>query len=97
MNISNKKIMILPGDGVGPEVVDETKKILEWFAKHKSLNFDIQQGLVGGASFDKYGMPLTDETLTDAMDCDAILFGSVGGDQYDKLDFEKGQKELFYN
>ena len=89
MHISNKKIMILPGDGVGPEVVDETKKILEWFAKHQSLNFEIQQGLVGGASFDKYGIPLTDETLTDAMACDAILFGSVGGDQFDKLDFEK--------
>ena len=89
MAVSNKKIMVLPGDGVGPEVIDETKKILEWFAKYDSLNFDLQYGLVGGASYEKHGTPLTDETLSDAMSADAILFGSVGGNQYDNLDFEK--------
>ena len=85
--------MYLAGDGVGPEVIDETKKILDWFAKYQGINFDIQESLVGGASFDKYGVPLTDETLTDAM-ADAILFGSVGGPQYDDVDFEKNQKEV---
>ena len=89
MVVSNKKIMVLPGDGVGPEVIDETKKILEWFAKYRSLNFDLQYGLVGGAAYEKYGTPLTDETLADAMSADAILFGSVGGYQYEKLDLEK--------
>ncbi len=87
--ISNKKIMVLAGDGVGPEVVDETKKILEWFAKYQGINFDIQESLVGGAAYEKYGVPLTDETLTDAIEADAILFGSVGGPKFDDVDFEK--------
>ena len=87
--ISNKKILVLPGDGVGPEVVDETKKILDWFAKHQGLNFEIQESLVGGAAYEKHGVPLTEETLTDAIEADAILFGSVGGPQYDDIDFEK--------
>ena len=86
---SNKKIMILSGDGVGPEVVHETKKILDWFAKHQSLNFDIQEDLVGGSAYEKHGIPLTDETLSDAIEADAILFGSVGGPKYDDVDFEK--------
>ena len=71
--------MVLPGDGVGPEVVDETKKILDWFAKHQGLNFEIQESLVGGAAYEKHGVPLTEETLADAIEADAILFGSVGG------------------
>ncbi len=86
---SNKKIMILPGDGVGPEVVDETKKVLDWFAKNQGLNFHIEEDLVGGAAYDKYGVPLKDETLADAVNADAVLFGSVGGPQYDNIDFEK--------
>ena len=81
--------MILPGDGVGPEVVDETKKVLDWFAKNQGLNFHIEEDLVGGAAYDKYGVPLKDETLADAVNADAILFGSVGGPQYDDIDFEK--------
>ena len=86
---SNKKIIVLAGDGVGPEVIDETKKILDWFAKYQGINFNIQESLVGGAAYDKYGVPLTEETLSDAVEADAILFGSVGGPQYDDVDFEK--------
>ena len=86
---SNKKLMILPGDGVGPEVITETKKILNWFDENLSLSFEIQEGLVGGASFQKFGEPLTDETLSDAMSSDAILFGSVGGPEFDDVPFEK--------
>ena len=86
---SNRTLMVLPGDGVGPEVVKETLRVVDWFAKNKSISFNIKEGLVGGASFDKYGTPLSDETLADAIDADAILFGAVGSPKYDGVDFEK--------
>ena len=86
---SNRTLMVLPGDGVGPEVVKETLRVVDWFAKNKSISFNIQEGLVGGASFDKYGTPLSDETLSDAVDADAILFGAVGSPKYDGVEFEK--------
>ena len=59
-----KKILLLPGDGIGPEVVGETKKIINWFNKKKSLDFKIDQDLIGGASIDKHGMPITDEVFS---------------------------------
>ena len=80
---SNRTLMVLPGDGVGPEVVKETLRVVDWFAKNKSISFNIKEGLVGGASFDKYGTPLSDETLSDAIDADAILFGAIGHPKYD--------------
>ena len=86
---SNRTLMVLPGDGVGPEVVNETLRVVDWLAKNKNLNFNVKEGLVGGASFDKYGTPLSDETLADSMDADAILFGAVGGPKYDNVDFEE--------
>ena len=81
--------MLLAGDGVGPEVVNETTRIIKWFEDNLNLSFDLDEGLVGGASYDKFGVPLTDETLADAMSADAILFGSVGGPQYDQVPFDK--------
>ena len=86
---SNRTLMVLPGDGVGPEVVKETLRVVDWFAKNKSISFNIKEGLVGGASYDKYGTPLSDEALADAVDADAILFGAVGSPKYDGVDFEK--------
>ncbi len=86
---SNRTLMVLPGDGVGPEVIKETLRVVDWFAKNKSISFNIKEGLVGGASFDKYGTPLSDETLSDAVDADAILFGAVGSPKYDGVEFEK--------
>jgi 3-isopropylmalate dehydrogenase len=81
--------MVLPGDGVGPEVVKETLRVADWLAKNKTISFNIKEGLVGGASYDKHGTPLTDKTLVDTMEADAVLFGAVGGPKYDGLDFEK--------
>ena len=80
---SNRTLMILPGDGVGPEVVSETLRVVDWLAKNKTVSFNIKEGLVGGASYDKYGTPLTDETLADSMDADAILFGAIGHPRFD--------------
>ena len=84
-----KKILLLPGDGIGPEVVGETKKIINWFNKKKLLDFKIDQDLIGGASIDKHGMPITDEVFYKALESDAVILGACGGPQYDKLEFSK--------
>ena len=84
-----RKILLLPGDGVGPEVVGETKKIINWFNKKKSLDFKIDQDLIGGASIDKHGTPITDEVFYKALESDAVILGACGGPQYDKLEFSK--------
>src|SRR3546814_7422486 len=86
---SNKKLLVRPGDGIGPEVVRETLRVVDLRAKKRSVSFDLQEGLVGGAAYDASGTPLTDETLADAVAADAVLFGSVGGPKYDDLPFEK--------
>jgi len=85
---SNRKLLVLPGDGIGPEVVSQVLRVVDWLAAKRSVSFDLQEGLVGGAAYDSHGTPLTDETLSDALAADAILFGSVGGPQYDDLPFE---------
>ena len=84
-----RKILLLPGDGVGPEVVGETKKIINWFNKKKSLDFKIDEDLIGGASIDKHGMPITDEVFYKAFESNAVILGACGGPQYDKLEFSK--------
>ena len=84
---SNRKVMVLPGDGIGVEVMAANMTVMEWLAKHKSLSFDVAQDHVGGTAYDAYGVPLRDETLADAIAADAVLFGAVGGPQYDDLDF----------
>ena len=83
----NKKLLLLPGDGIGPEVMGEVRRVIEWFDKRDALSFDFEEGLAGGASYDQHGTPLTDETMALALDCDATLFGAVGGPKWDELDF----------
>ena len=85
----NKKIFLLPGDGIGPEVVGETRKVIDWFNKKKSLDFKIDQDLIGGAAIDKHGVPITDEVFYKALESDAVIVGACGGPQYDKLEFSK--------
>ena len=82
-------ILLLAGDGVGPEVMAEVKKIIDWSNKNKKTDIEISEELVGGASYDENKTPLTDEVLYKAMDSDAVLLGAVGGPKYDKLDFAK--------
>ena len=89
MRINQKKILLLPGDGIGPEVVGETKKVIEWFNKKKSLDFKIDEDLIGGASIDKHGVPITDEVFYSALDSDAVIVGACGGPKYDNLEFSK--------
>ncbi|MEX0809475.1 MAG: 3-isopropylmalate dehydrogenase [Dongiaceae bacterium] len=84
----NRKILILAGDGIGPEVMGQVMRVIDWFGKNRSLEFDVSEGLVGGAAIDKHGVPVTEETMADAMAADAVLLGAVGGPKWDNLPFE---------
>ena len=86
--MSNKKLLILAGDGIGPEVMTQVRRVIDWMAKKRNIKFDLSEGLIGGASYDKFGHPLTDETMADAFAADAVLLGAVGGPQWDNLPFE---------
>ncbi len=83
-----KKIMILPGDGIGPEIVSQVSKLIKWYNENTDLNFETENGLIGGASIDAYGHPFTDETLEKCRSADAILMGAVGGPKWDDVDFD---------
>ena len=89
IKIKKRKILLLPGDGIGPEVIAEVKKIIEWFNSNKSLDFDIDQDLVGGAAYDKHGTPITDEAFYKAQESSAVILGAVGGPKWDNIDFSK--------
>jgi 3-isopropylmalate dehydrogenase len=84
---SNRKLLVLAGDGIGPEVMHEVRKVVAWMGKKRAVGFDIEEGLVGGAAIDKEGIPLTDATMARAQEADAVLFGSVGGPKWDNLPF----------
>mgnify|MGYP000548115110 FL=1 len=80
-------LLILPGDGIGPEVMVEVRKVIEWFTTNRGLEFNVTEDLVGGAAYDAHGTPLHDDTMKKALDVDAVLLGAVGGPKYDNLDF----------
>jgi len=101
-----KKIAVLAGDGIGPEIVDEAIKVLQALAKD-GLDIELEYGLIGGAAYDETGTPLPDETVAISKAADAILLGAVGGYKWESLDIsvrpEKGllgirsQLNLFAN
>ena len=85
--MTNPSLLILPGDGIGPEVMAEVRKIIDWFGTKRGLVFDVSEDLVGGAAYDAHGTPLHDDTMARAQAADAVLLGAVGGPRYDSLDF----------
>ena len=89
IKVKDRKLLLLPGDGIGPEVMREVKKIIEWFNKNKSLDFKIEEDLVGGASYDRHKNPITDEVFYKALESEAVILGAVGGPKYDNLEFSK--------
>tara|TARA_Y100001970_G_C14208381_1_gene845399 strand:- start:758 stop:1861 length:1104 start_codon:yes stop_codon:yes gene_type:complete len=89
MSKNKRKLLLLPGDGIGPEVVRETKKIIEWLNKNKSLDFHIDEELIGGASIDVHKIPITDEVFYKSLECDAVILGACGGPKWDNLEFSK--------
>ena len=85
---SNRKVLVLPGDGIGPEIMRQVLRVVELFDRRRIASFDITEGLVGGAAYDADGTPLTERTLDQALPSDAVLFGSVGGPKWENLPFE---------
>jgi len=85
--MANPTLLILPGDGIGPEVMAEVRKIIGWYGEKRGLAFDVSEDLVGGAAYDVHGVPLSDATMAKAQEVDAVLLGAVGGPKYDVLDF----------
>ncbi len=86
---ANKKLLVLPGDGIGPEVMGEVRRVIDWMDRRRMVSFDLEEDLVGGAAMDARGAPITDATLARAKAADAVLFGAVGGPKWDSLGFDK--------
>jgi 3-isopropylmalate dehydrogenase len=86
---SNRKVLVLAGDGIGPEIMRQVLRVIEFFDRRHIAHFEVSERLVGGAAYDVSGVPLTDETLAQALASDAVLFGAVGGPQWDALPFEQ--------
>ncbi len=86
---SNKNLLMLPGDGIGPEVMHEVKRLIDWMDRRRHVSFNITEDLVGGAAIDARGTPITDATVAAAKSADAVLFGAVGGPQWDNHGFNK--------
>jgi 3-isopropylmalate dehydrogenase len=81
------RIAVLPGDGIGPEIVREALKVLGIVAERSGVQFDLQEALVGGAAYDRFETPLPDETMQLALASDAVLLGAVGGPKWESLDY----------
>lgn len=81
-----KKILVLPGDGIGPEIVTEAVNVLQTAKEKFNLDVELDNALVGGAAYDKFGAPLPDVTMEKAREADAILLGAVGGPKWDNLE-----------
>lgn len=93
-----KQILVLPGDGIGPEITAEAVKVLEALKISEGLDITLDEDLVGGAAYDAHGLPLSDATMAKAQAADAVLLGAVGGYRWESLDIsvrpEKGLLRL---
>ena len=89
IKVKKRKILLLPGDGIGPEVIEEVKKIISWFNSNKSLDFETDEDLAGGCSYDTHGTPITDEVFYKALESEIAMLGAVGGPKWDNLEFSK--------
>jgi 3-isopropylmalate dehydrogenase len=84
----NRTILFLPGDGIGPEVMEEVRRVIGWLQR-RQIGFAVEEDLVGGAAYDAHGTPLTDATLARAQGIGTVMFGAVGGPKYDSLPFAR--------
>src|ERR1700686_3584435 len=82
------KLLLLPGDGIGPEVMAEVKKLIAWMNGHGMGSFECEEELVGGACYDAHGVAIGDETMAKAHAADAVISGAVGGPKWDKVSYD---------
>jgi len=81
------RLAVLPGDGIGPEIMREARKVLDVVAARSGVRFEMKEGLVGGAAYDRFGTPLPEDVLKMAVESDAVLLGAVGGPKWEPLDY----------
>ncbi len=81
-------LLLLPGDGIGPEVMAEVKRIVQWLNGQDGANFNIEEDLVGGCAYDAHQVAITDATMDKALKADAVLLGAVGGPKWDDVPYE---------
>ncbi len=85
---ANKRLLMLPGDGIGPEVMGEVRRIIDWMDARRHVSFDMDEDLLGGCAIDAHGVPVTDATIEAAKAADAVLLGAAGGPKWDNVAFE---------
>ena len=86
--MATHKLLLLPGDGIGPEVMGEVKRLIGWLNKAGIASFETEDGLVGGAAYDASKQSITDATMDKARAADAVIFGAVGGPKWDAVPYE---------
>src|SRR5438552_7796333 len=86
--MATRKLLLLPGDGIGPEVMAEVKRLIDWLNAQGIAHFDTEQGLVGGAAYDASKQGITDATMAGGMAADAVTFGAAGGPKRDGVPYE---------
>src|SRR5712692_1274760 len=86
--MATHNLLLLAGDGIGPEVIAEVKKLIAWMNAHGLGTFEIEEGLVGGCAYDAHGVAITEETMAKAHAADAVIFGAVGGPKWDKVPYD---------
>src|ERR1700744_3448245 len=83
------KILLTPGDGIGPEVIADTRRVLGWFEQNRNIAFETEEAPIGGVAYETLGTPKPDGPIEKARAADAVLFGAVGGPKWDTLPFDK--------
>ncbi len=86
--MASHKLLLLPGDGIGTEVMAEVKRIIDWLGKRGIASFETETGLVGGCSYDADKVAITDATMARAQAADAVIFGAVGGPKWADVPYE---------
>ena len=86
--MANRKLFLLPGDGIGPEAMTEVRKLIDFMNAEESAGFETDEGLVGGSAYDAHGAAISDADMDKAMAADAVLFGAVGGPKWDSVPYE---------
>src|SRR3978361_454438 len=84
----SQKLFLLPGDGIGVEVMGEVKKLVAWLNAQQKADFTTDTGLVGGSAYDKHGVAISDDDMKKAMAADAVIFGAVGGPEWDAVPYD---------
>ncbi|WP_428522271.1 3-isopropylmalate dehydrogenase [Roseibium sp.] len=86
--MGSQNLLLLPGDGIGPEIMVEVKKVIAWFNAKGGMTFETDEGLVGGSAYDAHGQSISEEDMAKAMAVDAVIFGAVGGPKWDNVAYD---------